>query len=44
MKIIGIFKRAGAKNRNNKIYQFWQQDKHPIELSTNEMTSQVRII
>ncbi len=34
---IWMFKRAGAKNSNNKIYQFWQQDNHPIELSTNEM-------
>ena len=35
--MIWIFKRAAAKNSNNKIYQFWQQDNHPIELSTNEM-------
>ncbi|MHB1178816.1 MAG: hypothetical protein ACYCZO_10855 [Daejeonella sp.] len=35
--MIWMFKRAGAKNSNNKIYQFWQQDNHPIELSTNEM-------
>lgn len=36
----GRFKRAGAKNSNNKVYQFWQQDNHPIELSTNEMIDQ----
>jgi len=35
-----MFKRAGAKNSNNKVYQFWQQDNHPIELSTNEMIDQ----
>ena len=35
--MIWMFKRAGAKNSNNKVYQFWQQDNHPIELSTNEM-------
>jgi putative transposase len=35
-----MFKRAGAANSNNKIHQFWQQDNHPIELSTNEMVDQ----
>lgn len=30
-----MFKRAGVKNSNNKIYQFWRQDNHPIELNTN---------
>jgi putative transposase len=35
--MIWMFKRAGAKNSNNKVYQFWQQDNHPLELSTNEM-------
>ncbi len=35
--MIWMFKRAGAQNSNNKIYQFWQQDNHPIELSTNDM-------
>lgn len=34
------FKRAGARNVNNKVFQFWQQDDHPIELSTNEMVDQ----
>lgn len=38
--MIWMFKRAGAKNSNNKVYQFWQQDNHPIELSTNEMIDQ----
>ncbi|MDQ8005307.1 MAG: transposase [Pedobacter sp.] len=38
--MIWMFKRTGAKNSNNKVYQFWQQDNHPIELSTNEMIQQ----
>ena len=38
--MLWMFKRAGIKNSNNKIYQFWQQDNHPIELSTNEMIDQ----
>jgi putative transposase len=35
--LLWMFKRAGAKNKNNDTYQFWQQDNHPIELSTNQM-------
>ena len=38
--MIWLFKGAGARNVNNKIFQFWQQDNHPIELSTNEMIDQ----
>ena len=38
--MIWMFKRAGGKNSNNKVYQFWQQDNHPIELSTNIMIEQ----
>lgn len=38
--MIWMFKRAGLKNSNNKVYQFWQQDNHPVELSTNEMIDQ----
>ncbi|MDF3077406.1 MAG: transposase [Sphingobacteriaceae bacterium] len=38
--MIWMFKRAGSRNVNNKTYQFWQQDNHPIELSTNEMLEQ----
>ncbi len=30
--LISGFKRAGEKNSNNKYFQFWQQDNHPIEL------------
>jgi len=35
--LVWMFKRAGAKNKNNETYQFWRQDNHPMELSTNEM-------
>ncbi|MEO8146566.1 MAG: T9SS type A sorting domain-containing protein [Bacteroidia bacterium] len=35
--MMNAFKKAGAANANNKIYQFWQQDNHPIELTTNKM-------
>ena len=38
--MIWMFKRAGEANSNNNTYQFWQQDNHPIELSTNEMMDQ----
>ena len=38
--MLWIFKKAGEKNSNNKNYQFWRQDNHPIELSTNEMMEQ----
>jgi putative transposase len=27
-----LFSKAGQSNSNNKIYQFWRQDNHPIEL------------
>ena len=33
--MLWIFKSQGAKNPNNKVFQFWQQDNHPIELDTN---------
>lgn len=38
--MLWIFKKAGERNSNNKYYQFWRQDNHPIELSTNEMMQQ----
>ena len=31
---------AGARNSNNKTYQFWQQDYHAIELSYDKMWRQ----
>ncbi len=38
--MLWIFRRHGARNSNNTTYQFWQQDSHPIELSSNEMIDQ----
>jgi putative transposase len=38
--MLWMFKRAGEHNNNNKNYQFWQQNNHPIELSSNEMIDQ----
>jgi len=35
-----LFSSAGKENPNNKNYQFWQQDNHPIILSTPEMMVQ----
>ncbi len=34
------FKRAGENNSNNKYFQFWQQDNHPIELYGYETLKQ----
>ncbi|MEO9964491.1 MAG: transposase [Reichenbachiella sp.] len=38
--MLWIFKKAGERNNNNKNFQFWRQDNHPIELSTNQMMEQ----
>ncbi len=38
--LISGFKRAGEKNSNNKFFQFWQQDNHPIELYGYETLKQ----
>lgn len=38
--LLWMFKRAGIKNSNNKDYQFWQQNSHPVELNTNELMDQ----
>ena len=32
-----MFERAAKRNSNNKDFQFWQHDNHPIELSTPGM-------
>lgn len=34
--MLNLFKYAGNNNSNNKDYQFWKQDYHPIELNTAE--------
>ena len=38
--MLWIFQAAGKKNSNNKNYQFWRQDNHPIELDTNDLMDQ----
>lgn len=38
--MLHLFKQAGKKNSRNECYQFWQQDNHPIELSSNDMIDQ----
>jgi REP element-mobilizing transposase RayT len=38
--MMNIFSYVGKNNNNNKEYQFWKQDYHPIELSTAEMMKQ----
>ena len=35
--MLWIFKKAGERNNRNKIFQFWQQDNHPVECSTEEI-------
>lgn len=35
--MMNAFRKAGSANGNNMINQLWQQDNHPIELSTNKM-------
>jgi len=38
--LLWMFRRAAAINSNNNQHQFWQQDNHPIELTTNQMIDQ----
>ncbi len=38
--MLNIFSFAGKNNNNNKDYQFWKQDYHPIELNTAEKLRQ----
>jgi hypothetical protein len=35
-----LFKSSGKINPNNEVYQFWQQDNHPIILTSQEMALQ----
>jgi hypothetical protein len=39
-RMLWLFKSAGAKNKRNKDYQFWQQDNHPEELESNHFKDQ----
>lgn len=38
--MLEVFEKAGSQNPNNKIYQFWKQDNHPVELFNNQMMDQ----
>ena len=38
--MLNIFSFVGQNNNNNKDFQFWKQDYHPIELNTNEKLKQ----
>ena len=38
--MLSKFKHAGEYNSNNRDYQFWQQDNHPIELWTEKVIQQ----
>lgn len=38
--MLWLFKNAGEKNSNNKTFQFWQQNNHPIELFTSKFVKQ----
>jgi REP element-mobilizing transposase RayT len=35
-----LFKSAGEQNPQNNQFQFWQQDNHPIELTSSKFTQQ----
>jgi REP element-mobilizing transposase RayT len=39
-----IFGKAGTSNPNNKCFQVWRQDNHPIELYTNLVIDQKKNI
>jgi putative transposase len=38
--LLDLLEESGSKNRKNKKYQVWQQDNHPIELFSDEVTRQ----
>jgi putative transposase len=38
--LLEMMRKAGVKNSNNKDFQFWQQDNHPIKLLNAEMIHQ----
>ncbi len=38
--MLNLFAFVGQGNHNNKVFQFWKQDYHPIELNTNEKLNQ----
>lgn len=38
--MLNLFRFTGSGNKNNKEFQFWKQDYHPVELTTNDMLGQ----
>lgn len=42
--LLWMFERAGKKNGNNTLYQFWQQANHPIELAGNMIDQKLEYI
>lgn len=38
--ILKLMEQAGERNSNNKNFQLWRQDNHPIEIQNNEMAEQ----
>ena len=38
--ILWMMERAGKKNGNNADFQFWQQNNHPLEISSQDMAWQ----
>jgi putative transposase len=38
--MLNLFSYAGKNNNNNKEYQFWKQDYHPVELNSAEKIKQ----
>jgi len=38
--MLNMFEKEGAKNSNNKLYQFWQQHNHPLVLNNADIFEQ----
>jgi len=38
--MLWIFRSNGNRNSNNEVYQFWQQDNHPVCLDSNDLIDQ----
>lgn len=38
--MLAIFRNSGRYNRNNEIFQFWQQHNHPIQSDTGDIMKQ----
>ena len=38
--MLQLFRQAGQANSNNRHYQFWRQDNHPVEVQSNKFMDQ----